>query len=125
MDNALERLRADIATCHTIELKLRGKVVDLEGKSKASRVAKREVSKKRSIGDVLDNCIEACKASRKKHREEEHVTTDLSDYALSQMARFTDGIALEPFARFLHYVPRLVNVRGPRRAAIRKVCATL
>ena len=35
---------------------------------------------------------------------------DLSDDALSQYARFTKEIALAPYAPFLHYVPRLVNV---------------
>ena len=110
LDNALERLRADIATCHTIEAGLRGKTADPNGKSKASRVAKREASKKRSIGDVLEGCIRVCKESRKKYKEEEYVKTDLSDYALSQLSRFTHGMALAPFARFLHYVPRLVNV---------------
>ena len=59
--------------------------------------------KKRSIGDVLDDCIRVCKDGAKSTRRR-NVKTDLSDYALSQLSRFTHGMALAPFA-FLHYVP--------------------
>ena len=112
LDEALDALRADIATCHAIEAGLRGKSVDPNGKSKASRVAKRDACRKRDLGDVLEQCLSACAASRKRFKEDEYVKTDLSDHALSQLSRFTKGIALEPFAQFLHYVPRLVNVRS-------------
>ena len=108
---ALEALRTDIVTCHSLEAGLRGKSGEAGGKGKVARLAKGgDGCDKRSVGEILDKCMVACAESRKRYRAEEFTPVDTSDRALSQMARFTRGIALEPFARFLHYVPRLVNV---------------
>lgn len=112
LEDALEALRTDIATCHSMEAGLHGKSTDPNGKSKASRMAKRNAARKRTTEDVLAQCMAACAESRKRYRAEEYTPVDTSDHALSQMARFTRGIALGPFAQFLHYVPRLVNVRA-------------
>ena len=63
----------------------------------------------RSVDEVLAACIEACKESRKRHREADP-DEDTTDHGLSQYTRFTDEIALDVYKKFLHYVPRLVNV---------------
>ena len=109
LDDALEALEADFATCKYLEFKLRRKTVDANGKTKASKQTLREQANKRPIEDVLNGCIDAIRKSRKRKRERER-NADKSDYGLSQLSRFTHRMHLEPFARFLHYVPRLVNV---------------
>ena len=64
----------------------------------------------RTVEDVLHTCLDACKMSRKRHREESGPPADKSDAGLSQYTRFTDRISLDVYKQFLHYVPRLVNV---------------
>ena len=78
----------------------------------------------RSIQDVLTTAVAKCKQSRAQAVEDAGEPDDTADDALSQHTRHTDGIALEVYTKFLHYVPRLVNVvtvRAPppatRRAA--------
>ena len=53
--------------------------------------------------------VQACREARKRHLADA-VEEDLSDERLSKLARFTDDAALAPFASFLHFVPRLVNI---------------
>ena len=64
----------------------------------------------RSVNEILWKCILACRESRKRHREENAQPDNLDDASLSQLTRFTDQIAMDPYKQFLHYVPRLVNV---------------
>lgn len=54
---------------------------------------------------VLEKCREERKRARTLHKP-----VDTSDEALSKMAQFTDRFNLKPYEKFLHYVPRLVNV---------------
>ena len=56
------------------------------------------------VKEVLKNC--------KRKRDELKANNDQSvtDYTLSQLSRFTDKFDLKPYASFLQYVPRLVNV---------------
>lgn len=112
MEEALDRLRADVSTCVSLEQSLRGKPAE---KPKAAKPCP-SLPAPRSTTSVLDECLVACRASRKRTLEEEGDRDDLSDEALSQYTRFTDSIALEPYRHFLHYVPRLVNVVRARRA---------
>lgn len=114
MEEALAALQADLATCQTIENSLRGK--PLGGPAKARQI-KAKAKEPRDVGcagrgveEVLVACIEACKQSRKRHREESGPPDDTSDAGLSQYTRFTDRIALDVYKQFLHYAPRLVNV---------------
>lgn len=114
MDAALQALRTDIATCETLENALKGKPPQPEGKTrsgaKKDAAANASAPKRRDIEEVLSKCIDACKESRKRHREESEPPEPMDDKSLSQYARFTREFALEPYQQFLHYVPRLVNV---------------
>lgn len=94
---ALEALRNDLITCHALEDSLRGK--GKNGKQDA---------RARTVPVILEECQSACAAVRKRVREEEGVE-DLSDAGLCKQTRFTDSMGLGPYARFLWYVPRLVN----------------
>lgn len=123
MDEALAELRADVGACEAFEGNLRGKELSTEPKSRGSKVLSKTPSKapskdvaatRRLLSDrvetTLTQCLDACKESRKRHREEAGPGEALDDLSLSQLTRFTDQIALEPYKQFLHYVPRLVNV---------------
>ena len=57
------------------------------------------------VADVVG----ACRAERKR-REREEAPPEISDQELYKLTRFTDGMLLEPYAPFLHFVPRLVNI---------------
>ena len=132
MDEALSNLRVHIATCEQLENNLRGKATGglAGGKprsgSKAARkeragggslgaggsgraVAAGHVGTK-SVAEILRECMDVCKQSRKRHREENERPILLGGDSLSQFTRFTDQIAMDPYVQFLHYVPRLVNV---------------
>lgn len=114
MDAALAALEVDVVTCQTLENTLRGKKPAPEPapRTKAGRKEgdARLQPRARSVHAVLDTCLQACQDSRKRHLEEVGDGPDLSDAGLSQYARFTDGIALQVYQQFLHFVPRLVNV---------------
>jgi len=114
MDEALAALQADVATCQSLENSLRGKPLGSQSKGRAGKVKPKEprdVSlNSRTVEDVLHTCLDACKMSRKRHREESGPPADKSDAGLSQYTRFTDRISLDVYKQFLHYVPRLVNV---------------
>jgi hypothetical protein len=145
MEEALQKLRADISTCETLENTLRGKPLSGIIKQRTARAVKKArengtVCKTpvtverpctgaaaRKVDDVLQTCLAVCKEARKRHRE----TTPeepMDDHSLSQHTRFTDQMNLKPFEKFLHYVPRLVNVvtvrfaheSGPARRARRR-----
>lgn len=50
----------------------------------------------------------ACRKRRLQMQKEE--VDFLSESSMSALARFTDSFALQEYEKFLHYVPRLVNV---------------
>ena len=127
MEDAMQRLLSDVTACEEVEDLLRGKSTTkvtqrrlprTEGRGRGKgrgrgrgRGSSRPVPPKgtpRSVKELIEDCIHACKRQRteEKKPEEEEITTD----KLSQYTRFTDGMCLAPFERFLHYVPRLVNV---------------
>ena len=106
MEDALAELRTDVSTCVALEQSLRGKPLEKPKPGKPPP----DLPPPHKTEDVLKTCLEACRASRKRAFEEEGEVEDLSTEAISQYTRFTDGIALKPYERFLHYVPRLVNV---------------
>jgi hypothetical protein len=113
MEAALEALREDVATCSALEQELRGKAAEPKPRAGKARAQPQAGAKARALEDVLGTCVLACKESRKRAREEQQPAQDLSDEALSQYTRFTKHTALKPYEPFLHYVPRLVNVRRP------------
>ena len=114
MDQALNALRVDIATCEGLENGLKGKAAQPEiksrGASKKEASSRASLVKRRDVDEVLQKCLYACKESRKRHREESPASEPVDDSSLSQYTRFTREFALDPYKHFLHYVPRLVNV---------------
>lgn len=112
MEEAFKALQTDVATCQHFENTLRGKPAAAESHSRSTKSSGHTAAPPppRTVEAVLEDCMEACKASRKRHIEEAGPGDDVSDAGLSQYARFTDGLALKDYEQFLHYVPRLVNV---------------
>jgi hypothetical protein len=122
LERTLVDLVHDVSACATLESLLCGK-----GKPKAtkSRVRGRGNGTARSTGATcvalskeekpFDTCecvrtvVDACRNARKRLRER---TPDqpLDNAVLCKLARFTDNAALAPYAPFLHFVPRLVNI---------------
>ena len=56
----------------------------------------------------VSDVVKECKRARKRAADDSNVC--VTDQQLFSQTRFTDDAALAPFAPFLHYVPRLVNV---------------
>lgn len=119
MEEAFRALQTDVATCQSFENTLRGKSAAVESRSRPTKSGRSVAAPPppRTVEAVLAGCMEACKASRKRHIEEAGPGDDVSDAGLSQYARFTDGLALKDYEQFLHYVPRLVNVVTVRYTA--------
>ena len=97
--DAFAALCRGVATTLSYESMLRGRVAPT---APADGVA--------DVEQVLDAALDGAVTSRARARAAAPPDDDLSDAALSQYARFTHQIALAPYAPFLHYVPRLVNV---------------
>lgn len=102
MDVLLHNVALDLATCDGIERNLRGR--------SGSKAGPRRDAPTRDLREVVQECVQACRKSRKRHHEENGPEPDLSDAALSQYTRFTDHNALHVYRQFLWYTPRLVNV---------------
>ena len=123
MNEMMRGVLGDMSSCQVIENLLRGKAIPKTApqrrmpRGRGGKDRKRGRSKvvaeeplEREVSTIIAECVAACKKARKERKEEEGEGEDLSDAALSQYARFTDSSNLVPFAKFLHYVPRLVNV---------------
>ena len=122
----MDRLLSDVTGCEDVENLLRGKDAPRvtqrrlprsgergRGKGRgrgrgAGRVAHPPLPAARTVQQLVDSCIQACKKQRVAEEKAEEAEITVS--ALSQYSRFTDGMCLAPYERFLHYVPRLVNV---------------
>ena len=93
----LRRLRADINAAVDIENRLGGKAQ----KSKSD-------AEPTPLADLLEEALDACKAERKRKREDDDGL--VGDGELLHLTRHTHNYALYPYRKFLHYVPRVVNV---------------
>ncbi len=98
MDAAFNLLKTDVAASLQLESTLRGK------NAGADEVLTR------SSGPLLQSLLSESRKVRKRQEDEGPPAPDTSDHGISQWTRFTDGSALEKYGRFLHYVPRLVNI---------------
>ena len=121
LERTLVDLVHDVAACATLESLVCGKGMPKAAKPRARRRANGAAPSAGAARTALskavpfDTCervrtvVDACREARKRLRER---TPDeqLGDAALSKLARFTDGAALAPYAPFLHFVPRLVNI---------------
>jgi hypothetical protein len=81
----------------------------LEGKAwtKPRQRARRGGASARGVVQITREMLEACKRRR---LETSVPTFEITDAAVSRMARFTDKFKLLPYEHFIHYVPRVVNV---------------
>jgi TATA-box binding protein (TBP) (component of TFIID and TFIIIB) len=108
MDEAFAVLKEDVDTCLALEARMRGtRTAPTKSKSKDKRAS---AVKLKTVKDVLESSVSACGKKRKQLAEEAGPGESKENAALSQYARFTDAMALDPYKMFLHYVPRLVNV---------------
>lgn len=57
----------------------------------------------------LQQTVDLCAAMRKRRRPDNN-EPDLSDAGLSKLARFSDALDLHRYSRFVHLIPRIVNV---------------
>ena len=117
MSDALGELVRDVHACATLESLATGKgfpktaeprVRRRRGGAAAARTAQPKAvpfDTHERVAEVVQACREARKRSLEAAPEE-----DLSDAHLSKLACFTDSAALAPYAPFLHFVPRLVNI---------------
>lgn len=94
----LRRLRAHVNGAVDIENRLGGKAQ--KPKSGADPTP---------LSELLEASVAACQAQRKRKRDAEG-DGRVDDAELLELARHTRNYALHPFRKFLHYVPRLVNV---------------
>jgi len=67
-----------------------------------------ETTVARNPNEIMKLVLAECREKRRKMDSGDG--EDTSDAALSRMARFTDKFNLKVYEKFLHYVPRLVNV---------------
>lgn len=114
---AFEQLTLDIISTMYMESAIRGKgepqitTCRKRSKKRESSGATRSdifVMEPRDPVEIAHKVIAACNRKRKESEggNEECIT----DEALSKMAHFTDRFRLKPYERFMHYVPRIVNV---------------
>jgi hypothetical protein len=69
---------------------------------------------KEDLAASIDRSVKLCRNERKKRRSQA-TPLDISDAALQQLVRFTDGLSLSSYRNILHLVPRLVNVRAAQQ----------
>ena len=124
MQESMQEVWADMRACERVENMLRGKqevkpavqrrLPRGRGNGRGGKRAGRGSStaaaaSELSVEDLTAGAVAACKEERKRRRLLE-VAEEHSDETLSELARFTDGMRLDLYEPFLHYVPRLVNV---------------
>jgi TATA-box binding protein (TBP) (component of TFIID and TFIIIB) len=98
MQEAFDQLKRDLATCASLEEGLRGK--------RNRKVAEEAQA---GVAELVRAVVQRTRQVRARVRDD-IPEDDLSDAGLSQYARFTSEIALAPFEKYIHYVPRVVNV---------------
>ena len=131
-ESAYAALVADVASATDMEAAIAGRNPPKQSKQLRTRTRARSraapdggkragkqavhASTPRSAEEIARSVLQACVEQR--NRAPPDPGPDLSDEALSQYAKWTDKFALKPYARFLWYVPRLVNVVTVRAAAL-------
>ena len=115
MQELFENVVHDVGACNILESLVCGK-----GFPKMARQRIRKPVKNRTaapatsqpvaidVKTIVKKTVESCRETRRRLEKNKKPPTD--DETLSALTRFTDTAALEPFEKFLYYVPRLVNV---------------
>jgi len=108
-----DEMVADVAACATMESLVCGKGMPKATKQRARRrpdpMHTPTTAVPFSAYERVAAVVKACRAERKRAPLDPNAG-DVEDERLFKMARFTDGMALDNYAPFLHYVPRLVNI---------------
>lgn len=118
-DQAFKQLATDVVSTLAMEHALTGKgplkVPKTRGRSKKAPASAASAASNdllavepRDPVEIAHTVLAACNRKRKGVADKSEYL--VADDALSKMARFTDKFKLKPYERFLHYVPRLVNV---------------
>ena len=111
-DEIFKQLELDVASTLFMENNISGKIKSHTIKKRNNNVRSKEDTltvATRDPVEIVNDVLNNCKQKRKlKHTHEQNCT--VTDYKLSQLARFTDKFNLTPYTNFLQYVPRLVNV---------------
>ena len=110
---AFVSLYRDVQSTLEMEAALAGKGPLKQAKPRVKKRKDRESTesppKARDATEITKTVLDACNAERVRAKAKA-VKVDTSTEKLSSMARFTDRFNLKPYQKFLHYVPRLVNV---------------
>ena len=124
---AFVSLYRDVQSTLVMEAALAGKGPVKQTKPRGRKRKDQETTESppraRDATEITKTVLDACNAERRKAKAKA-VKVDTSDEKLSSMARFTDRFKLKPYEKFLHYVPRLVNVVTVRPQALRPLCHT-
>jgi len=112
-DLGFQALVADVASAIAMETALGGKgsltIPKLRGRQRKTRVLHPALSTEpRDPVEIAEAVLTEC--NRKRKAIEDDTVQYCTDEEMFKMARFTDKFNLRPYERFLHYVPRLVNV---------------
>lgn len=115
MEDLLKAVVGDVNACPILESLVCGKGMPKPPKQRARKGGRGRQSASSSTSEppfdakaIIRKTVKQCRKIKELRQ-----TCDLlhvNDDTLCKYARFTDGVALAPFAPFLHYVPRLVNV---------------
>ena len=129
----LDELVRDVSACVTLESLACGRGMPKSPKPRVRRhggggaTATRSASFSKlpafDVGERIADVVRVCRSERKRRRVED-TEQEIDDATLSSLTRFTDGMALAPYAPFLHFVPRLVNIVSvlatpPKSASVR------
>lgn len=116
LDEALAELVRDATACATLESLACGKGMPKAAQRRPRRrapvVARASKAPPFDPHERVQEVVQACREERKRRLAIDPLE-DVSDARVSKLARFTDGAALAPYAPFLHFVPRLVNIVRP------------
>ncbi|MEL0187636.1 MAG: hypothetical protein VXA08_02345 [Alphaproteobacteria bacterium] len=111
LEAALRDLSTDVVTSLAFENSLKARAQTPQPQLRCFGGGERPDIEPETMRARLDRSIRACQAARAEHLEQTRDELRLKTHEeLSQLARFTHDVALAPYAKFLHFVPRLVNV---------------
>ena len=108
-DLAFHNLASDVITAIAMENSLNGKAPPkphISGKRAAVTEATEFMALQNPV-TILKDVLSACK--RQRAAEQSKINAPITNKELNHLATFTDKFKLAPYARFLNYVPRLVN----------------
>lgn len=115
MDGLFKAVTTQVSACAVLESLITGKGYPKPPKQRIRKSTRcRNMPAPDTPGQPPD-AKKLVKTAVKRCREQRNLvcgngTQRIDDATLFKRARFTDSSALKPFAPFLHYVPRLVNV---------------